>query len=202
MNSTTEKNNWIIACTGASGIVYALRLIEVLLEHIDELHIVFSEAALRVLADECDLKLSQSNLNLKNLINKESDKVFFYNPKDIGAKIASGTALFRGMVVVPCSMGSLASIANGISANLIHRAADVTLKEGRELILVPRETPLSAIHLENMLKLSRLGVKIIPAMPGFYLKPKTLEDIVEQQVCKIMDSMRIYKPNTKRWTGE
>ncbi len=204
MRDTKSSDRWILACTGASGIIYALRLMQELSKRVDEVHVVFSDAALRVLADEHGIKLSQSKLSCQELIGSDGDysNVFFHNPKDIGAQIASGSAIFKGMLVVPCSMGSLAAIANGLSSNLIHRAADVTLKEGRKLIIVPRETPLSAIHLENMLKLSRLGVTILPAMPGFYLKPNSISELVDHLVLKILDNMGIYTNVAKRWTGE
>lgn len=190
---------WIVAFTGASGIVYGLKVLEELESQGVELHVVFSKAALRVLKDEHDIAISQAKLSSKILIQKESSNIYFYNPKDIGAKLASGSAIFSGMLIVPCSMGTLASVANGLSQNLIQRAADVTIKEGRKLILVPRETPLSAIHLENMLKLSRIGVSIVPAMPGFYLKPKSINDLVEHQVLKILDVMGKSKSGVKRW---
>ena len=122
-----------------------------------------------------------------------------YNVKDIGARIASGSALFSGMVVVPCSMGTLGAISSGLCQNLIHRAADVTLKEGRKLILVPRETPLSAIHLENMLKLSRIGAVILPAMPGFYHQPVAISDLVDMLVMKILDQMGLSSNLVTRW---
>lgn len=123
-----------------------------------------------------------------------------YHPLgDIGASIASGSFRCEGMAIVPCSMGSLSAIASGASTNLLTRAADVMLKEGRPLLLVPRETPLSAIHLENMLKLSRLGVRIIPAMPAFYNGPQTLDDVVDFIVGKTMDGMGIEHNLYRRW---
>lgn len=194
-----SADKWIVAFTGASGIVYGLKVLDELESQGVELHVVFSEAALRVLHDEHDIALSQSKLSAEVLINRESDNIIFYSPKDIGAKLASGSVLFSGMLIVPCSMGTLAAVANGLSQNLIQRAADVTIKEGRKLILVPRETPLSAIHLENMLKLSRIGVSIVPAMPGFYLKPNSIDDLVEHQVLKILDVMGKSKSGVKRW---
>lgn len=194
-----KKDRWILAFTGASGIIYGLRVLDELEKKGLEIHVVFSDAALRVLNDEEDIAISQSKLSSKALINRESENIIFYSPKDIGAKLASGSVLFKGMLIVPCSMGTLGAIANGLSQNLIQRAADVTIKEGRQLVIVPRETPLSAIHLENMLKLSRIGVNIVPAMPAFYLKPKNISELVDHQVLKILDIIKLPKDNAKRW---
>lgn len=178
---------------------YALRLVQILSTKLPEVHIVLSEAALRVLHEESNLRVSPSKLTAEALIGSSATNLFFYNHRDIGAQIASGSALFDGMVVVPCSMGTLAAIANGYSQNLIHRAADVTIKERRKLILVPRETPLSAIHLRNMLSLAEIGVSIVPAMPGFYHRPETLNDLVDMMVLKILDQMGIQNDLVKRW---
>jgi 4-hydroxy-3-polyprenylbenzoate decarboxylase len=136
---------------------------------------------------------------MRKLCGRDADNVYFYNPRDIGAKIASGSALFDGMVIVPCTMGTLGAIAHGICDNLIHRAADVTLKEGRKLVIVPRETPLSAIHLENMLSLTRVGARIVPAMPGFYHQPAQISDLVDMMVMKIFDQMGIRTDLVQRW---
>jgi 4-hydroxy-3-polyprenylbenzoate decarboxylase len=194
-----SKGKWIVGVTGASGMAYALRLIQVVSAAVEELHVVFSEAALRVLKEEEGIKISFNKLSAEALFGERRDNVVFHNVKDIGAVIASGSALFDGMVIVPCSMGTLGAIASGLSQNLVHRAADVTLKEGRKLIIVPRETPLSAIHLENMLKLSRLGVTILPAMPGFYHQPRSIQELVDMLVVKIMDQMRIPSNLISRW---
>ncbi len=193
---------WVIALTGASGMPYALRLIKNLLNEEIEQHIIISEAAHQVLAAEQGIKISSAKLNSKSLLGVESDKLHFYNPRDIGAAPSSGSFLFEGMVVVPCSMGTLGAIATGTPRNLIHRAADVALKENRRLILVPRETPLSAIHLENMLKLSRMQVQMVAAMPGFYAMPANINDLVDMLVMKIMDSMGIHRELVPRWGVE
>ncbi len=181
---------------------YARRLIDVLEAAGLELHLVISEAGLRVMAEEEGLKTSASQLSADALIGRESSRVKFYPSKDIGAAIASGSFKVAGMVICPCSMDTLASIATGVSMNLLQRAADVTIKERRPLILVPRETPLSAIHLENMLKLARLGVAIVPAMPGFYHSPKNIEELVDMQVMKITDQMGLALSLVKRWRAE
>lgn len=192
---------WIVALTGASGMRYALRLMQRLIAapQIRELDLVVSAAALRVLQEEEGIKLSRSRLSARTLIGRDSAKITVHQLNDIGASIASGSVPVDGMIVVPCSMSSLAAIATGVHSNLIHRAADVTLKERRPLVLAPRETPLSAIHLENMLKLARLGVAIVPAMPGFYTHPRSIEDLIDQQVTKLLDAMGIHDPKAKRW---
>ena len=192
---------WVIGVSGASGTVYARQLMKVLLENDPEVHleVVFSEAALRVMREEENIKTSINNVNLKEIVGFETDKITFHNNRDIGASIASGSIKTEGMVIAPCSMGTLGSVANGMAHNLMHRAADVTLKEGRKLIIVPRETPLSAIHLENMLKLSKIGVSIVPAMPGFYHQPESISDLVDMMVMKITDMMGYDFQSDNRW---
>ncbi|MCB0319934.1 MAG: UbiX family flavin prenyltransferase [Bdellovibrionales bacterium] len=194
-----NRRVWVVGITGASGMPYALRLVEVLSQHVDEVHIVFSEAGLRVLHEEQGLKLKSSRLTPEAIIGRSAKNIFFYDNKDIGAAIASGSFLTTGMVIVPCSMGTLGAMSSGICHNLITRAADVTLKERKQLVIVPRETPLSAIHLENLLKLSKLGVSIVPAMPGFYQQPETLSDLVDMMVMKILDQMGIHLRLVPRW---
>ena len=195
---SVEGERWIIGVTGASGVRYAIRLLEVLLEEEVEPHVVFSDAGLRALNEEEGIAVSHGKLSAKTLL-KKSGEIHFYNPRDIGAAIASGSFAARGMVVCPCSMGSLAAIAHGMSQNLLHRAADVTLKERRTLIVVPRETPLTTIHLENMLAVTRAGGIVCPAMPGFYHRPKSVSDIVDLQVMKILDLMGIRVDLAPRW---
>ena len=199
---TNSSQKWIVGVSGASGMKYALRLIEVLSDSVAEVHIVFSEAALRVMREEEGRALSFSRLSGKTLFGRDVTNLYFYNSKDIGATIASGSALFEGMVVVPASMGTLAAIANGYSQNALHRAADVTLKEGRKLVIVPRETPLSKIHLRNMLTLAEAGASIVPAMPGFYHQPESIADLVDMMVMKILDQMKIENDLSKRWKGK
>jgi len=197
--STMKLESWILGVTGASGAAYALRLLSVLPPLVEHLHVVFSDAALRVLNEEEGMAVSASTLSLERLTGVSAENVTFYNPRDIGARIASGSMLCRGMVIIPCSMATVGAIAHGVHSHLIHRAADVTLKEGRRLIVVPRETPLSTIHLENMLTLSRAGVRVLPAMPGFYHRPKTVSDIVDMLVMKVLDSMEIPNSLVTRW---
>jgi 4-hydroxy-3-polyprenylbenzoate decarboxylase len=162
---------------------------------------VISDAGWRVLKEETGWETSKRTEALFAAFGEAAgDGRLTYHPLgDIGASIASGSFVCEGMVVIPCSMGSLAAIAHGASTNLLTRAADVMLKEGRPLLVVPRETPLNAIHLENMLKLARLGVRIIPAMPAFYHGPQTLDDMVGFLVGKVMDNMGISNNLYNRW---
>lgn len=183
---------FVIGVTGASGSIYALRLIQVLKEAGHEIHAVVTKSGQRVMEYECGIS--------QDVFAQRVDRL--YDVEDIGAAIASGSFRMDAMVVVPCSMKTTGCIANGISDNLLTRAADVMLKEGRELLLVPRETPLHAIHLENLLKLSRMGVKILPACPGFYHRPKTMDELVDMLVGKICDSLRVEHHLFERWQGE
>lgn len=192
---------WVVGVTGASGIRYGLRLIRLIVEAVDEVHIVFSDAALRVLNDEEGTAATHSSLAAEIFPTARPGNVVFHNPRDIGASIASGSLICEGMVIAPCSMATLGAIAHGVSQNLVHRAAEVALKEGRRLVLAPRETPLSTIYLENMAALSRAGARIVPAMPGFYHQPKTIDDLVDMMVMKILDQMGIHIDLVKRWQG-
>ena len=175
----------VVAITGASGVVYGLRLVEVLKELGIETHCVVSKIAKRLIEHEV------GGYDLAGVV--------VYPEDELEAPPSSGSALFDAMVVIPCSMKTLASIANGMASSLITRSADVMIKEGRRLILVPRETPLSPIHLENMLRLSRAGVTILPAMPAFYQKPKGLDDMVDFIVGKTLDSLGIKNDLYQRW---
>ena len=190
----------IVGITGASAGVYAVRLLEVLTQHEDiEVHLTISASGARALSEELQIEIDLSNFELKSLIGISSPRVVYHHESDIAAPIASGSFRTEGMIVVPCSMGSLAAIAGGISRNLIQRAADVCIKERRKLVLVPRETPLSSIHLENMLKLSRMGVCLLPAMPGFYHFPKNVDDLLNFVVTKILDQFGIDTKLIQRW---
>ncbi len=190
----------IVGITGASAGVYAVRLLEVLTKHEDiEVHLTISASGARALFEELQIEIDLDNFQLESLIGVSSSRVIYHHESDIAAPIASGSFRTEGMIVVPCSMGSIASIASGISRNLIQRAADVCIKENRKLVLVPRETPLSAIHLENMLKLSRMGVCVLPAMPGFYHFPKDVDDLLNFVVTKILDQFGIDTKLIQRW---
>lgn len=200
-----QKNAKIVAITGASGAIYGLRLIQELLKRGDDVALIISPSGFLVLEQEILLKLSggkaEIEKGLKKYFGKTKGRLNYFSAEDIGAPISSGSARVSDMIVCPCSMGTLARIAHGISGNLIERAADVILKEKSLLILVPREMPLSQIHLENMLKLSRAGAHIIPPMPGFYHQPKRMEDLVDFVVGKVLDAMGIENKLYKRWDG-
>jgi len=197
------KRQIIVAMTGASGAAYGLRLIQKLATADVQVHVLLSDAARIVLKQECDVILPESPVEAIETLAKhlecDASVLRCYTLKDWFSPAASGSSGIGQMVIVPCSMGTLAGIANGISDNLIERAADVMIKERKQLILVPRETPLSAIHLEHMLKLSRLGVDIIPAMPGFYHRPKSIDDLIDFMVSRVMDHLNVENLEAKRW---
>ncbi|MCB0344405.1 MAG: UbiX family flavin prenyltransferase [Bdellovibrionales bacterium] len=205
MNSSqTAAHRWVIGITGASGTVYARRMVQAMLENepLADLHVIFSDAALRVMREEEGISTSINRIDVESLFGPlASDRITTYSNRDIGASIASGSFRTRGMVIVPCSMATLAAVACGYCDKLIHRAADVVLKEQRRLIIVPRETPLSSIHLENMLKLVRAGASMVPAMPGFYHQPASIEELVDMQVMKILDVMGYEIDLVQRWKG-
>lgn len=186
-----RKRRIIVGVSGASGAIYAYRLIQVLADSGIEVHFVASKAGLEVLEYECGLTMVQ----LTQMVHK------VYDVNQIDSAIASGSFPCESMVIVPCSMKTLGSLANGIAGNLLTRAADVTLKEGRKLVLVTRETPVHAIHLENMLKLSHAGARIVPACPGFYHRPQTIEELVDMLVGKICDTLNVDNDLFERWTG-
>ncbi len=186
-----NKKRIVIGISGASGTIYGIRLLEVLSQILEiETHVVISKAT------ELVMKHEIPELSIKD-IQTLADHL--HDSNDFSAPIASGSFLFDGMVVAPCSMKTLACIANGLSLNLLLRACDVCIKQGRKLILMPRESPLSVIHLENMLKLARLGVHIVPPIPGFYTKPQTVEDIINFSVGRVLDLLDIKHNLFKRW---
>ena len=178
-----------IAITGASGVIYGKRLLEVLHNKKIETHLVISQAAKKIIKHE----LETSEKSLEQLANH------VHEIDDWSSPIVSGSFKIDGMVIVPCSMKTLAGIASGFAENVILRAADVTLKEKRKLILVPRETPLNTIHLRNMLDLAKQGAIIVPAMPAFYHKPKNVEDLVDFVVGRVLDIQGVEHTLYKRW---
>lgn len=181
--------NLIIGITGSTGVIYGVRILEVLKEKKVNTHLVITEWAKKCLAMETDFKFD----DVKSLATTISDDT------NMASSVSSGTHKVDGMIVIPCSMKTLSSIANGYDETLVARAAGVTLKEARKLVLVTRETPLTAINLENMLKLARLGVVILPPMPGFYTKPKTISELVDHTVGKCLDQFDIEHNLYKRW---
>ncbi|MEN2975238.1 MAG: UbiX family flavin prenyltransferase [Candidatus Caldarchaeales archaeon] len=192
MHSTKRVNRIAIGVTGASGVIYAKRLLEVLNTKDVEVHLVISKTAEKII--EYELNVGRDYL--------EKLARYSYSEDDIDAPLASGSFKMDGMVIVPCSVKTVAGIVSGYTDNLILRAADVALKEKRKLILVPRETPLNVIHLRNMLELAKLGVIILPAMPAFYHKPEKIEELVDFIVGKILDILGIEHELFRRWGGE
>ena len=179
----------VVGITGASGGIYALELLKSLE---DEVYLVLSENGEKIMEYECGV----NSATLKELAKVQ------YDNDDLSADISSGSVNFDGMVIVPCSMTTMSKIAVGIGDNLITRVASVCLKEKRELVLVVRETPLRAVHLENMAKLAAEGATVLPAMPGFYHKPESLDDIIDFMVGKIMDALGIENEKYTRWKSE
>lgn len=189
MTPETRYDRIVIGFSGASGIIYGIRLLEILHSINIQTYLIISEWAKKNIEIETD----------KNLEYVKSLSSINYENFKLDASVSSGSFLHDGMVIVPCSMKSLSSIANGYDDTLISRAASVTLKESRKLILVPRETPLSRIHLENMIKLHDAGAIILPAMPGFYHRPSTINEIVDHLVGKILDQLKIKHDIFTRW---
>jgi len=179
----------VVGITGSSGVIYGVRFLQALSKLRVETHLVLS-------------KWARTNIEIEtDEIIEEILKIVSYNydETDMAAAISSGSFKTNGMVIIPCSMKTMSSIANGYDDNLVSRAASVTIKENRKLVIVPRETPLSKIHLSNMLKLSEIGVIILPAMPGFYHKPKTIEDLIAHIIGKTLDQFEIKNDAFTRW---
>ncbi|GGF75200.1 flavin prenyltransferase UbiX [Paenibacillus albidus] len=194
-----RPKHMVVGITGASGAIYGIRLVETLLSLEYTVHLVVSHAGWRVFKEELGYGVSDREEFLNAKFKDYPGSLHYHPIADIGASIASGSFRVEGMIIMPCSMGTLSAVASGASDNLMTRAADVMLKEGRPLVLVPRETPLHAIHLENMLKLSRLGVRMIPAMPAFYFGPQSIDDLVGFLVGKVLDSLNIEHTLFRRW---
>lgn len=191
----------VVGITGASGAPYAVRLLEQLAAAHRPISLIVSKFGMRLLETEVGIGSMDA---LRTAVGKDAwdSCIETYSNDDRGAPPASGSALTSGMIVCPCSMGTLSAISVGASRSLIERAADVTLKERRKLILVPRETPLSAIHLSNMLRLTRAGAVVMPAAPGFYHRPKQVSDLVDFVVARILDQFGVEQSLIKRWAGE
>ena len=190
--ATSVPRRLIVGITGASGIIYGIRLLERLRESDIETHLVMSQWAARTLVHETPYTVQQ----VQDLAGER------YAIGDVGSAIASGSFVTMGMIIAPCSMRTLGAIAHGVGDNLIHRAADVILKERRRLVLAVREAPLSEIHLENMLKLARMGVSICPPTPAFYAHPASIDELVNYSVIRLLDQLGIHLPAGERWDGE
>ncbi len=195
-----------LAYTGASGMPYGIRLLELLLASGNRVYLLYSQVAQIVAQQEMQLALPSRAKEVEELLsrrfNTSAGQLRVFGREEWFAPVASGSNPADAMVVCPCTMGTLAAIAAGLSQNLIERAADVMLKENRKLILVPRETPFSIIHLENMLKLARSGAVILPANPGFYHHPETVQDVVDFVVARILDHLGIAHTLMPRWGEE
>lgn len=183
------KKRIVVGITGASGAIYGIRLLESLRTYPIEVHLVMSHWGQKTTEWETGKRWT----DIQNMAD------YLYDDSEMTSSIASGSFLHEGMIVVPCSMKTLAGIRYGFSQNLLQRAADVTLKERRKLILVPRESPLSTIHLENMLALSQMGAQIVPPIPSFYHHPCNLDDMVQFTVLRFMDALGIHEPDQRRW---
>ncbi len=192
---------YVLAITGATGSAIGLRVLKELVLGA-EVHVVISAQSFSILRDETGTNLSadtEAEVQEKIRNYADSTRLHYHDERNFEAPISSGSYKTDGMLVVPCTMKTLSGIANGYSNGLIERAADVTIKEGRPLLLSPREMPFSAVHLENMLKLARLGVKIVPPVAGFYHRPKTLDDMIDFRAGKILDAMGVEHNIYKRW---
>ncbi|MBA2737490.1 MAG: UbiX family flavin prenyltransferase [Pyrinomonadaceae bacterium] len=196
-----------VGITGASGTIYAYRTLQLLAASgaVETINLIMSDVVPIVAQVEMGANLKETNAEKINEwlgLEKDSKIIRFWRLDNLAAKPASGSNKQAGMIIVPCSMGTLGAIASGAGTNLIHRAADVALKESRKLILVPRETPYNAIHLENMLKLARIGATVLPASPGFYHRPKSIGELVDHLCFRILDQFDIPHSRKTEWSGE
>jgi 4-hydroxy-3-polyprenylbenzoate decarboxylase len=191
----------VVAITGASGSPYGVRLLQVLLAAGRTVHLTISPAATEVMRAELDREVRLDPFDASSLLGAcDTSRLRYHHHKDFRAGIASGSFLTAGMAVCPCSMGTVAAIAHGTSTNLIHRAADVHLKERRKLVLVPRETPLGVVQLKNLLACAEAGAIVLPAMPAFYTKPASVGDMVDFIVGRVCDQLGVEHRLLKRWS--
>lgn len=196
-----------VAITGASGTIYGYRTLQLLAasKAVSKINLIMSSVVPTVAQVEMGVNLKEPTLEKINEwlgLEKDSRLIRYWRLDNLAAKPSSGSNKQSGMIIVPCSMGTLGAIASGAGTNLIHRAADVCLKEKRKLVLVPRETPFNQIHIENMLRLSNAGAQILPASPSFYHRPKTIEDLVDHLCFRILDQFDIPHDKKTQWTGE
>ncbi len=188
----------VVGVTGASGAIYAHRLVSCLLDGDVDVHLIVTPYGHRLFSDELDIK----DLGASSFSTSHHERLSVYGYRDVGAKLGSGSFRTDGMIICPCSSNTLASVSTGLAENLLNRAASVTLKERRRLILVPREMPASHIDLQNSLRLSEAGAIICPAAPGFYMLPQTIDDLVDFVVGKLLDLVDVEHSLNTRWTGE
>jgi len=198
-----DKKILTVGVTGASGAVLAQKMLALLDSdaRVERVYLVVTETGLRLLAEELAITSSSSDQLVQRLLGRSSSKISVISNKDVGASIASGSYDLDAMAVIPCSVGTLAKIAAGTCDDLVARSADVMLKEGRKLVLCVRDTPLSRIHLENMLRAQQAGAVIMPAIPSFYHAPKTIDDLVTQYVCRVLAQMDLPQDAMFRWAG-
>jgi flavin prenyltransferase len=192
-----------IGVTGASGAILAQKILALLEDdsRVSHIHLVASETGQRLFAEELGIASGDLKKLPNRVLGKNSKKIEAMHNKDVGAAIASGSYFVDAMIVIPCTMGALASIANGTSDDLVARAADVMLKEGRKLILCVRDTPFNRIHLKNMIRAQQAGSVIMPVVPAFYFKPKSIDEIVTQYVCRVLAQAGLPQDKMYRWTG-
>jgi 4-hydroxy-3-polyprenylbenzoate decarboxylase len=193
-------SDYVIGITGASGSIYGVRLIHELVSRKHHVDVVITNAGKKVMEEELGISGSKEIKNL--LLSPKNVQIRIYENDDFTAPFMSGSNAYEAVIIIPCSVGKLAAIANGISGNLLERTADVALKEKRPLLLVVRETPLSLIHLENMVKVVKAGAQVLPAMPAFYHHPKTIDDMVNFIVGKVLNLLRIEHNLLKGWRSE
>jgi 4-hydroxy-3-polyprenylbenzoate decarboxylase len=199
----TQKQIVTVGVTGASGAILAQKTLALLEEdpRVARVHMVVTEAGQRLFAEELGIASGDLKQLPSRILGHAVAKIDALPNKDVGASIASGSYAVDSMVVIPCSMGTLGAIASGISDDLVARAADVMLKEGRKLVLCVRDTPFNRVHLENMLRAQQAGAVIMPAVPAFYHQPKTIDDLVTQYVCRVLGQIGLAQEKTYRWMG-
>ena len=199
----TQKQIVTVGVTGASGALLAQKILVLLEEdpRVERVHLVVTEAGQRLFAEELGITSGELRQLPGRILGHPASKIDVLPNKDVGASIASGSYAVDAMVVIPCSTGTLGAIANGISDDLVSRAADVMLKEGRKLVLCVRDTPFNRVHLENMLRAQAAGAVIMPAVPAFYHHPKTIDDLVAQYVCRVLAQIGLSQDQMYRWVG-